>query len=176
LLLFRELVHLIVARLNKYVKKTRKKSLLLNKSFDILEEIISSKALTPLAMEEELLVLYEILENPNKIRLEKEIFNLMVKMIEAQGSISPALEKLFPILPNCFRINDFDVGVVFHVLNYYLYYGKGFVGLNMKTLEQIIDLTTYCLLGNEEKTDDVNQALGALILQAIILVFLNWNF
>jgi hypothetical protein len=46
----------------------------------------------------------------------------------------------------------------------------------MKTLEQIIDLTTYCLLGNEEKTDDVNQALGALILQAIILVFLNWNF
>lgn len=127
-------------------------------------------------MEGELLVLYELLENPNKIRLEKEVFSLIVKMIETQGSISPALEKLFPILPNVFRINDFEMPVIFQVLNYYLYYGKGFVGSNMKTLEQIIELMTYSLLGNEEKSDDVNQALGALILHAIILVIFFFNF
>lgn len=164
------MVRLVVLRLNKSLKKTRKKGLLLKKSFDVLEEIIAGKAVSPLVLEEELLVLYETLENPNKIRLEREIFTLMVKMIELQGVISPALEKVFPILPNCFRIHDLDIQVIFQVLNNFLYHGKSFVGPNMKTLEQILELTLFCLMGSEDKSDEVNQALGALILQAMILV------
>ena len=121
-------------------------------------------------MEDEMLTLYELLENPNKIRLEKEVFSLFVTMIESEQTISPAIEKIFHILPNCLRINNFNIGIIFHLINYMLYLGKGFVQNNLKSLEQVVEVCSFCLLGNEENEGEVNQSLAALILQSVILV------
>lgn len=172
-LLFHQLLQIIIKKIKKSsVQKTKnkRKRIIMNKAFHLLEVLIKNRALPFQKMEDEMLVFYEILENPNKIRLEKEIFTILVQMIEIQHVISPAIEKIFHILPNCLRINNFNISVIFHLINYMLYLGKGFVQNNIKILEEVVEIAAYCILGNEENEGEVNQALAALILQSVILV------
>ena len=131
------LIHLIITRINKAVKKTKKKTLLLSKSFNILSSLIEYRLIPLIKMDELLMKLYQVLEKPNKIRLETEIFGLIVKLIEKQEYISPGLEKIFNILPNCFRINDFELDAIFHLLNCFLYLGKDYIANNINALEQV---------------------------------------
>lgn len=172
-MLFHQLIQLVISRLQKTNKKTHKKTILLNKSLFLLEDLISFKCLPYSKQEDELVPLYDLLQKPNKINLSKEVFSLIVTAIEQQGSLgSSSIEKLFCIMPSCIRINNCQLEGSFQLINYFLYYGKGFVGANLGTLEQLVELASFCLSPSEGNEEEINQALAALIIQGIIL---NYN-
>lgn len=104
----------------------RSPSVMINKCWNVIKGICSNKNFLQQlpAFEQELLSLYDLMQDPSKICFDDEIVQCMDSFIRKQQQVSPVQWTLFTTFPKVLTKNKDSFGNLLNTLNLFLKYGK----------------------------------------------------
>jgi len=168
-----DIIHLLdvlVKRIIKEQEKEKKKNMLINRCWNVINSICENKELCPKyagSIEDSILPLFNYLANPKDIEFGDDIINVIEILLGSQRKISENMTRIFAVLPKYFEKEDYVFDNLLMVLNHYLYYGRSHFIQNKQWIEILLVMIEKSLFATVDPVEK-NNAEGALLIQMIM--------
>ena len=184
--IIKDIVKIIVMRIEKEIKNGQTNSLIIAKCWNILKVICDYSDFIvnfTEAIEVQMIPMFNYIEAQKKVDFDEEIVLVVSSFIERTKKITPLQVKIFPHYNQIFNKNKHVFGHLFHCFNLYLVYGKQMFHKNPRYLEmvclplytkvlilfeQIIELAIKSLNNKVYDNQQADQSEGALIFHLLI--------